>query len=140
MRRRWTSRSRRLPRGPQTLSGFTYSADEVTFGTAAPTVTAPSGAETTLRYTASPDTVCTVHATTGVLTPVGAGDCVVTATAAGTANWFEANATYTVTVRAAGMLELSVDAITGDNTINITEKRDGFEISGDTGSEAGVSV
>ena len=41
-----------VARGTQTLTGFAYSADSVTFGTAAPTVTAPSGARTTLTPTA----------------------------------------------------------------------------------------
>ena len=34
-----------VAKGDQTLSGFSYSASSVTFGSAAPTVTAPSGAK-----------------------------------------------------------------------------------------------
>ena len=37
-------------------------------------------------------------------------------------------------------LALSVDAIATDDTVNIAEKTAGFAISGDTGSEGGVSV
>ena len=129
-----------VAKGTQTLTGFAYSADSVTFGTAALTVTAPNGARTALTYTASPGTVCTVHATTGVLTLVGAGECVVTATAAGTDNYNEASDTFTITVRAAGTLVLNLGTIAGDDTINIAEKAAGFAIAGDTGSEAGVSV
>ncbi len=129
-----------VAKGDQTLSGFEYSAEAVTLGTTAPTVTPPTGAETTLGYTAGPPAVCAVDAGTGVLTLVGAGACVVTATAAADTNWNEANATFTITVRAAGTLVLSVDAITGDDTINIAEKAAGFTIAGATGSEAGVTV
>ena len=35
---------------------------------------------------------------------------------------------------------LNLDAIAGDDTVNIAEQAAGFAISGDTGSEAGVSV
>ena len=45
-----------------------------------------------------------------------------------------------MTVAAAGTLVLNVDAIAGDNRVNIAEKAAGFSISGDTGSEGGVSV
>ena len=41
---------------------------------------------------------------------------------------------------AAGALALNLDAIAGDDTVNIAEKGRRFTISGDTGSEAGVSV
>ena len=41
---------------------------------------------------------------------------------------------------AAGTLVLTLDAIAGDDTVNIAEKAAGFAISGATGSEGGVSV
>ena len=44
-------------RGTQTLTGFSYSADSVTFGASPPTVTEPAGAETALSYSASPSFV-----------------------------------------------------------------------------------
>ena len=91
-----------VAKGDQTLSGFEYSASTVTFGDAAPTVTAPTGAETELSYTTNDAAVCTVDASTGALTLNGAGSCVVTATAAGTDDWNAATATYTVPVAAAG--------------------------------------
>ena len=90
-----------LAKGAQTLTGFRYSAASVTFGSDAPTVTAPGGAQTAVSYTAAPSTVCTVDASTGALTLVGVGECVVTATAAGTANYNQATAMYTVTVQTA---------------------------------------
>ena len=127
-------------KGDQTLSGFSYSSGSVRLGAAAPTVTAPSGAQTALSYSAAPSAVCTVDAATGALTLVGPGACAVTATAAGTDDYNEATATFTVTVQAAAALTLNVDAIAGDNTINIAEKAAGFSISGDTGEEDGVAV
>ena len=127
-------------KGDQTLTGFGYSASSVTLVDTAPTVTAPSGAVTDVSYLAEPATVCTVDPPTGALTLVGAGECEITATAEGTADYNEGTATYTVTVQTAGNLVLNVSAIAGDNTINIAEKAAGFAISGDTGSEGGVSV
>ena len=47
-------------KGAQTLAGFAYSAATVTFGDAAPTLTAPTGAPGTLSYAAAPASVCTV--------------------------------------------------------------------------------
>ena len=49
-----------VDKGDQALSGFEYSASSVTYGSAAPTVTAPTGVLTTLGYTATPASVCTV--------------------------------------------------------------------------------
>ena len=127
-------------KGDQTLSGFQYSASSVTFGSTAPTVTAPTGAQTTLSYSAAPSTVCTVNDSTGALTLVGAGACTISAKAEGTDDYNEATATFTVTVQAAGNLVLNVGAIATDNIINIAEKASGFDISGDTGTEIGVDV
>ena len=127
-------------KGDQTLTGFQYSASSVAFGSTAPTVTEPAGAVTTLEYSATLSTVCTVNDTTGALTLVGVGSCVVTATAAGTGDYNEATATFTVAVQATGALVLNVAAVTGDDTVNIAEKATGFAISGNTGSEGGVSV
>ena len=126
-----------VAKGDQTLTGFAYSAASVTFGGAAPAVTAPGGVQTTLSYSATPATVCTVDASTGALTLVEVGDCNITATAAGTANYNEATAAFTVTVQAAGALALNLDTIAGDDTVNIAEKAAGFMISGDTGTESG---
>ena len=129
-----------VAKGDQTLTDFEYSPSSVTFGDSAPTLTAPTGAQTNLSYTASPDTVCTVNSADGVLTLVGAGSCEITATAEGTSDYNEATATYTVTVQALGTLVLNLDTITDDDTINITEKEEGFSISGDTGSKDDVAV
>ena len=129
-----------VAKGDQTLTGFAYSPATVTYGDTAPAVTAPDGVQTTLSYSATPATVCTVDASTGALTLVGVGDCMITATAAGAADYNEATAAFTVTVAAAGALALTLDAIAGDDTVNIAEKAAGFAISGATGSEGGVSV
>ena len=129
-----------VARGDQTLTGFQYSASSVAFGSTAPTVTAPGGVVTTLSYSATPSTACSVDSTTGALTLASVGDCVITATAAGTDDYNEATARFTVTVQATGALVLNLDAVATDNTINIAEHGSGFDISGDTGSEDGVSV
>ena len=119
-----------VAKGNQTLTGFAYSPATVTYGDTAPAVTAPGGVQTTLSYSATPSaTVCTVDASTGALTPVEVGACVITATAAGTADWNQATATFTVTVAAAGALALNLDTIAGDDTVNIAEKAAGFTIS-----------
>ena len=81
-----------VDKGDQTLTGFVYSPASVTFGDTAPAVTAPTGAQTTLTYSATPLTVCTVHSSTGALTIVAVGSCVVTATAASNANYNQATA------------------------------------------------
>ena len=128
-----------VTKGDQTLTGFQYSASSVAFGSAAPTVTAPGGVETTLSYSATPASVCSVDAS-GALTLEGAGECVITATAAGTDDYNEATADFTLTVQAVGALAVTLDAIAGDDTVNIAEKAAGFTISGNTGSEGGVSV
>ena len=129
-----------VAKGDQTLTGFAYSPASVTYGDTAPAVTAPGGVQTTLAYSATPATVCTVDASTGALTLAGVGACVITATAAGTADYNEATAAFTVTVQAAGALALNLDTIAGDDTVNSAEKAAGFAISGATGSEGGVSV
>ena len=129
-----------VAKGAQALTGFRYSATSVTFGSAAPTVTAPGGAQGALSYSAMPPAVCTVEPSSGVLTLVEAGTCVITVTAAGTANYAVATAMFTVMVAPAGALVLNVNVIAVGGTINIDEKAAGFIIAGDTGSVGGVSV
>ena len=129
-----------VAKGEQPLTGFGYSPATVNFGDAAPTLTAPTGAQGTLSYTATPAEVCTVNATSGALTLDGAGDCVVTATAEATANYNDATLDFTVTVQAVGTLVLNLDPIAGDDTVNLAEHEAGFTITGDTGTEAGVAV
>ena len=129
-----------VAKGDQTLTGFQYSASSVTLLDSAPSVTAPTGVQTTLSYSATPSTVCTVNSSSGALTLAGVGSCVITATAAGTDDYNEATATFTVTVQAAGELALNLDAVAVDDTVNIAEKTAGFTISGDTGTESGVDV
>ena len=43
-----------VAKGDQTLTGFSYSPATVTFGSAAPTLTAPTGVRTTLSFSATP--------------------------------------------------------------------------------------
>ena len=49
-----------VAKGDQMLTGFEYSSGSITYGDSAPTLTVPTGAETTLSYAATPSTVCTV--------------------------------------------------------------------------------
>ena len=129
-----------VAKGDQTLTGFAYNASSVALGSAAPTVTAPNGVQTSLRYSATPSDVCTVETSTGALTLLAVGRCEVTATAAGTPDYNKATATFTVTVQAAGTLVLDLDAIADDNTVSIREKAAGFTISGNTGTVPDVPV
>ena len=129
-----------VAKGDQTLSGFAYSPDSVTFGDMAPTVMAPAGAATALSYSASPGTVCTVNPNTGALTIAGAGACEITVTAAGTDHYNEASAITTVTVQAAGTLSLSLQPVAGDDVVNIAEHTAGFALFGQTGSVEQASV
>ena len=129
-----------VTKGDQTLSGFKYSAETVTYGDTTPSLTVPGGAEGALSYTATPSMVCSVNATTGALTIAGVGECVITATAAATTNYKEATAAFTVTVEPVGTLALTLDTIAGDDVVNVSEKAAGFAITGATGTESGVSV
>ena len=98
-----------VDKGDQAVSGFQYSASSVTFGSnTIPTVTAPTGVLTTLSYSATPASVCTVDPSSGALTLVGAGICEITATAAGSDHYNEASDTFTVTVQPAGALVLNL--------------------------------
>ena len=99
-----------VDKGDQTLSGFAYSPASVAFGSTAPTPTGPSGAQTTVSYSVSEDSVsvCSVDPNTGELTINGVGACAVTATAAGSANYNEASAPFTVTVTDAELTLVTV--------------------------------
>ena len=129
-----------VAKGYQSLTGFSYSADQITEGDAAPTVTVPSGAQTTLEYSAEPSSVCGVNSSTGALNIAGTGTCTITAEASSNANYNEATATFTLTINPVGTPVLNLAAIAGDNTVNVAEKAAGFAISGNTGSEGSVSV
>ena len=85
----------------------------MTFGSPAPTVMAPTGAQTTVTYTATPSNVCTVNTSTGALTLLGVGGCVITATAASNNNYNEATDTFTVTMLAQGTLALNLNTVAG---------------------------
>ena len=130
-----------VAKGIQALADFAYDASSVTFGDTPPAVVAPAVRESAgLTYDASPAGVCTVDSGTGALTLVAAGECVVTVTAAPTANYRPSTAQFTVTVRPRGTLALDLDPIAGDDVVNAAEKAAGFAITGDTGGEAGAAV
>ena len=129
-----------VAKGDQDLAGFAYTPANVTFNAPVPTLTPPTGAQTTLAYTATPAEVCTVDAISGELTINGVGTCEITATAPANDNFDEAAATFTVTVASAGTLALTLDAIATDNIVNIDEQAAGFTISGNTGANSGAAV
>ena len=85
-------------RGAQDLSGFGYSPDTITFDADAPALTAPSGAQGALSYASNNLSVCEADANSGALTILTAGTCEVTVTAAATANYNAATASFTLTV------------------------------------------
>ncbi len=129
-----------VARGAQDLSGFGYSETSVALSATAPTLTAPTGALTTLAYTAAPVAVCTVDAGSGALTLTGVGECVISVSAAANANYDAATASFTLTVGADPALPLTLAAVADDDTINIARWTAGFSVSGATGSVAGASV
>ena len=134
-----------VDKGNQTLSNFSYDTDTMTFGGTSPTVrpptvTVPIGSGGSVTYSSDTVTVCSVDSSTGALTTLDTGTCTIRASAAETTNYKPASATFGVTVNA-GVQTLTVDAVTGDNTINISEEADGFQIAGTvTGSGVTVAV
>ncbi len=86
--------------GSQTLTGFAYSSPTAAVDLAAPTVTAPTGAVagSSLSYASGDTNICTVESSTGALTLVAAGACVITVTASATPNYLAATDTFTITV------------------------------------------
>ena len=127
-------------RGAQTLAGFAYSAATATVGDTL-TLTAPTGAVGALSYGSSDPAICTVDSDNGALSLLTAGACTITVTAAQTANYNEATASFTITVNAAGAVSVTLnDPIAGDNIVNIAEQRDGFAIGGAADAGATVTV
>ena len=63
-----------------------------------------SGAETSVTYSSSDQTVATVDSSTGAVTIIGTGTTTITATAAETNEYFGASASYTLTVVEASTL------------------------------------
>ena len=129
-----------VSKGNQVLSGFSYSSSSVTYGADEPTVVAPTGAQTSVTYAASPEEVCTVEPDTGALTIVGLGNCEVTASAAGDANYEAAEVTFTVQVLSAGMLSVALETIADDDIVNAAEHGLGFAISGTVTTGGSVAV
>ena len=129
-----------VDKGDQRLMGFEYSSDSAVFNQTPPTVTAPTGAKTLLSYSAAPPEVCTVDSGSGALSFVGSGNCLITVTAAVTANYVGDTAIFEVKVDSAGTLALNLDAVATDNVVNIAEKAAGFLVTGDAGSQSAATV
>ena len=104
-----------VAKGEQTLHGFAYSVEAVTFGNTAPTVTVPTGAQTSLSYTSNATTVCTVDAATGILTILSAGTCRITVTAAATNDWTGATASFTIVVTSSSTLVSNLSQTASSN-------------------------
>ena len=126
--------------GSQMLVGFAYSANTATLGQTAPTVTAPTGAQTsdgsTLSYTSGDTAICTVEPDTGALTLVAAGDCVITVTASATANYNGATADFTITVSVAAP-SISIVA----DTSPVTEGEDAtFTLTADSAPVGDLTI
>ena len=129
-----------VAKGYQSLLDFTYNPSTIAFGDPVPALVSPSGAKGALSYASNTPSVCIVKTSTGVLTIMRDGTCIVAVTAASTDNYEEATAQATVTVHPPKTLGLSVNTIAGDDTINAAEKAAGFSITGNTGSESGADI
>ena len=85
-----------------TLSGLGLSATSVAFGTAAPTITAPTSASSgAITYTSGTTGTATINSGTGVIALVGVGTTVITATQAANGNYAASSTTITLTVTVA---------------------------------------
>ena len=95
----YTVTVRLMARDPQTLvfEGVTDGKVAKTYGDQPFTQTV-TGAQTKVTYTSNDENVAKVNAQTGEVTIVGAGDAVITATAAETDVYASASASYTLTV------------------------------------------
>jgi hypothetical protein len=87
-----------------TLIGFSLSASSVALGGTAPTITAPTSASSgAITYTSGTVGTATIDSNTGVITIVGVGTTVITATQAADGNYASATTTITLTVTAPGI-------------------------------------
>ena len=136
-----------VERGSQTLSDFAYDSPTATaLQLVPPTLSAPTGAVSgsTLSYASGNTNICAVDATTGALTLLTAGDCVITVTASVTPNYNEATDTFTITLSEAPTLTVSLNAnIAGNDIVNIAEQTAGFAITGTvdtTGATVEVTI
>lgn len=86
------------PRQTQTLSFSATSVNHDIAGSAAFTAPSLSGAQTTVTYSSSKETVATVDAETGAVEIVGVGTTTITASAEGTTEYKPATASYTLHV------------------------------------------
>ena len=129
-----------VAKGDQVLTWLGYNPATITYGDVVPALTAPTGAVTALSYATTTTDVCSVDGSTGALTVLDKGDCTITVTAESTADYNGTTDSYTVIVQSLGTLALNVDLIAEDDVVNIAEKADGITITGDTGTETGVTV
>ena len=84
------------------LSGLGLSSSSVMFGAAAPTITAPTSASGgAITYTSATVGTATIDSATGVISIVGVGSTVITATQAANGNYASSSTTTTLTVTAA---------------------------------------
>ena len=108
-----------------TLTGLALSANPVAFGAAAPTITAPTSASVgAITYSSATAGVATITSA-GVISIVGVGSTVITATQAADGNYVTATQAITLTVTAANQAALtanatltSIVALTGTSTLS----------------------
>lgn len=131
------------PRQAQTLSFSATSVNHDIAGSAAFTAPSLSGAQTTVTYSSSKETVATVDAETGAVEIVGVGTTTITASAEGTTEYKPATASYTIHVTDSStptttkryVLANSIEA--GKDYIIVSG---GYALKNDNGSVASVAV
>ena len=106
-----------VSKGQQDLSDFAYEASQITFSDSPPALKAPTGAVTTVTYSAAPASVCDVDSSTGALTINGLGTCTITATAPANDNYEQGQEDFVLEVVAIDQLSLNLDAIASDNIV-----------------------
>jgi len=99
-----------------TLSGFALSANSITYGSAAPTITAPTSPSSgAITYSSNNTSVATISGST--ITIVGSGSAIITATQAASGGYSSANVSVGLTVIPTGVISF---ATPGSASVNIT--------------------
>lgn len=124
-----------VSKGTQATLTNAVSVATMALGTATSTETATGGSGTgALSYATSTPEVCTINATTGVITSVKVGTCSVTATKAATDS-YNAQTSAVKTVAITAGTQVALTAVLTDNAITYTETSD---VSATGGSGTGV--
>ena len=134
--------------GPQSQN-LAFSSSSVTYTRGSEEAFTPptlSGAMTTVTYTSSNEQVAAVNSATGEVTIYTTGEAVITATAEATAEYQEGEASYTLTVIAAGQsiswIQKDLDKLAdGDVVVLVGKVGDSYyAMSNDNGTSAAPSA